>query len=158
MVAIVEIRPVSPIELGLGLSLAILNIINTIYIFFVLGLQLPIVINIANSDRYCQMLSCIVQYCSSDYFSSLLSEIWYCKEHSDIFQYCQIYPNIVRHWLILFSIDQYCPVTPCVDIFQLKPDLNHFKPDLDAVKYWLYKSMQLCKYAGMQVCNYAIKS
>ena len=50
----------------------------------------------SNSYKYCPILSCIAQYCSSDYFSSLLSEIWYCKEHSDIVQYCQIYPNIVK--------------------------------------------------------------
>ena len=111
----------------------------------------PILSNIANICTYCPILSCFVQYCSTDYFRSFLSELW----HSDIVQYCQIYPNIVRHWLILSSIDQYCPVTPCLDIFQLKQDLNHFKPDLDAVKYWLYASMQLYKYTGMHVCNYA---
>ena len=102
-----------------------------------------------NSYKYCPILSCIVQYCSSDYFSTSLSEIWYCKEYSDIVQYCQIYSNTVRHWLILSNIDKYCPLTHCLDIFQLKLNLNDFKSDLDAVKNWLYASMQLYKYTGM---------
>ena len=78
-----------------------------------------------NSCKCCPILSCIVKYYSSDYFSSLLSKIWYYKEHSDIVQNCQIYPIIVRHSLILSSIDQYCLVTPCLDIFHLNLILNH---------------------------------
>ena len=76
------------------------------------------------------ILSCIVKYYSSDYFSSLLSKIWYYKEHSDIVQNCQIYPIIVRHSLILSSIGQYCLVTPCSDIFHLNLILN---PELEIV-------------------------
>ena len=107
------------------------------------------------SNKCCPILSCIAQYCSSDYFSSLLSEIWYCKEHSDIVQNCQIYPNIVRHWLILSSIDQYCPVTPCLDIFHFN-HFKYFKCDLDAVKKLAickYATLQVCRYESMQFCN-----
>ena len=53
------------------------------------------------------------------------------KAHSDIVQYFQIYPNIVRHWLILSKSDQYYP--PCIDIFPFKLNLRHFKSDIDAV-------------------------
>ena len=75
----------------------------------------------SNIAEYCPILSCIVTYWSSDYFnfSPVLSELWYCKEHSDIVLYCQKCPNIVRHRLRLCSIDQYCPVAPCLNIFQL---------------------------------------
>ena len=69
-----------------------------------------------NIVQYGQILSSIAQYCPSDFFRSLFSELWYCKEHSDIFQYCQILPYVVRHW-ILSSNYQYCHVAPCVNIF-----------------------------------------
>ena len=34
-----------------------------------------------NIAQYSQVLFCIVQYCLSDFLKSLLSELWYCKEH-----------------------------------------------------------------------------
>ena len=68
--------------------------------------------------QYCrQILSGIARYCSSQYFSPLLYELWCCK---DIVRYIQISPDIVRHWLILSCIDQYCPLASYVDIFPLQ--------------------------------------
>ena len=67
----------------------------------------------------------------------------------DIVRNIEILSNIVQYIQILFSIDQYCPVAPCLDIFPLKLNLSHFKSDLDAVKNWLFASMQLYEYVGM---------
>ena len=49
-------------------------------------------------------------------------------EHLDILQY---FPKIVRQGLILSTINQYCPVATCLDIFVLHLE---FQSDLDAVK------------------------
>ena len=54
----------------------------------------------SNIAHYCSILSSIVHVTS--YFSLTLSELWYCKEHSDIYQYRQL--------PILSGIDKYCVV------------------------------------------------
>ena len=72
--------------------------------------------------QYCQILPNIVQYWSSDYFISLLLELWCFKENSDIVKHCQILPYIIRRWLILCSIEcielsnivQYCPISSSI--------------------------------------------
>ena len=61
-------------------------------------------------------------------------------EHLDILQY---FPKIVRQGLILSTINQYCPVATCLDIFVLHLE---FKSDLDAVKI-SYSYIVTCKYA-----------
>ena len=121
----------------------------------------------SNVAQYMQILPnivCIGQYCSSDYFSSFLAELW----HSYIVQYCQIYPNIVRHWLISSSIDQYCLVTSYLDLFLLKLtsatsiwfrcSKEWATCKYESIQVCMYASMQVCRYVGMQVCKYAIKS
>ena len=108
----------------------------------------PILSNIA---QYCPILLCIIQYYSNDYLSSLLQELWYWKE--DIVHYCQIYPNNVRHWLILSTTDQYClscywpdfDETLVVDTKKnvefnfLEPD--HFTPNFVPKICWTQKSL-----------------
>ena len=64
-------------------------------------------------------------------------------EHLDILQYFQMCPKIVRQGLILSTINQYCPVATCLDIFVLHLE---FKSDLDAVKI-SYSYIVTCKYA-----------
>ena len=56
---------------------------------------------------------------------------------------------------ILSSLDQYCPVAPCSDIFRLKLNPSNFNSDLDQVRNQPYASLQICKFANMQVCKYA---
>ena len=41
-------------------------------------------------------------------------------EHLDILQYFQMCPKIVRQGLILSTINQYCPVATCLDIFNAR--------------------------------------
>ena len=106
---------------------------------------------------YCPILSCIVQYCPSDYFSSILSDLWYCKEHSDIVNIVN-YILIFCHWLILSKTDQYCSVAPCLENFTLKLNLSHFNSYLDVVKMGymqvcVHECMQECKFASMQMRN-----
>ena len=107
----------------------------------------PILLNIA---QYCSVLFNIVQV--------TISELWYCNEHPDSVQYCQIYPNIVMHWLILSSTDQYHPVAPSLDIFPLKLIPQPLQVWFRYSKNRLYASMQVCKCASMQVYKYVIKS
>ena len=63
----------------------------------------------------------------------------------------QISSNIVKYIQILLSIDQYCPVVSCLDVFPLKLALSHFKSDLDAVKIsYMQASSQVCRYARLE--------
>ena len=83
------------------------------------------------------------------YFSCLLSELCYGKEHSNVIYYCRINPYTVRYWPILSS----------GPLFRNIP----IKANLQLLQVWFkcskilaicnYESMQVCKYAGMQVWN-----
>ena len=113
-----------------------------------------------NIVQYCPIFLNIVQYCPVLFniaqltLSAHSDQLWQCKEHSDIVLYCQIYPNTITYSLSFVSIDQYCSVAPCFDIFSLKLNLSHFKFVLDAAQNQLYASMQVCRYASMKVCKY----
>ena len=109
---------------------------------------------ISKNAQYCPILPNIALCCSI--LLKWLFNIYHIYQSYDIVrtivQNCQIYPIIVRHWLILFSTDQYCPLAPFLDISPLNLNQSHFKSDLDTVKNLLH----VCKYAGMQEWNLQI--
>ena len=123
----VKVKPKKLLDLAIWLIICkiLLNLARNIYILIPIDPYFLKLSNIVqyyrilwNIVQYCrQILSGIARYCSSQYFSPLLYELWCCK---DIVRYIQISPDIVRHWLILSCIDQYCPLASYVDIFPLQ--------------------------------------
>ena len=96
--------------------------------------------NIVEYCPYCLILSSNVQYCTVLFNITQVTISAYSYQSCDIERNIQILSKIVKYVLILSSIDEYCPVAPYLDIFQLKISLIHFD----------YESMQVCKYPSMQ--------
>ena len=98
--------------------------------------------------QYCLVFG-IVQYYLSVNFSSLSSDLWYCKEHLDIFQYCPICPNILRHLQILSINGQILSSCTLFRYFPIKAKPQHLK-----VWFRCSRKSATCKHASMQVWSY----
>ena len=111
--------------------------------------------NIVEYCQYCLILSSDVQYCTVLFNITQVTISAYSYQSCDIERNIQILSKIVKYVPILSSIDQYCLVAPCLDIFPSKINLSHFKSDLDAAKNWLHAIMKVYRYGSMEEYKYA---